>query len=240
MWAGDTRKRILANVAAYNGKVVLVTITGPGDAELPRVGDTGVVDQESAWRWNSTAASRWRRLHRTAAQRARRRHGVLTLVCWTWEYQKRGILHKHLVLGVDTARELAAAHTYVAALDELRESFGFGFVDRGRKHAGKRSLEVIPAEVGARYVAKYLSPRDGAGKPTLSATVLKPDVPPLVVYVSRGMTDRTGITMRYLRRVRVAYFLGHDPETGETFGSMRWREVVRLHEAGVPLHALGP
>jgi hypothetical protein len=202
--------RLLSNVEHYGGDVVLVTITAPGRDVL--------VDDVAMMRWNSTASGRWRRLHRRAAEIARRRHGRLSLLAWTWEYQRRGALHKHLVIGVSSARELAAAHTYVQALHELRGRHGFGFVDRGRRTGGRRALEVVPARRAARYVAKYLSPLSADGKPTLSETVVRPDVPPLVVYVSRSLTSQTGMTMRYLRWRRWAYMNklpAIHPATGE-------------------------
>lgn len=207
LWAGDTRKRLLVNIEAYGGSVALVTATAPGADRLP--------DRQAMWRWNRTAPARWRAMHKAAAQIARRRHGKLTLLAWTWEYQRRGALHKHLVLGVETPRELAAAHTYVNALHELRQAHDYGFIDRGRAHGGKRSLALIPAQRASRYVAKYLSPLDGEGKPTMSETVTRPDVPSLVAYVSRVLTLRTGVTMRFLRYVRLCFVLGIDPRTGE-------------------------
>src|SRR3954454_10732197 len=89
LWAGDTRSRILANVQAYGGDVALVTITAPGADALPWAEDGRWVDPEAAAAWNASAPERWRVLHRVAAQRARRRHGKLTLVAWSWEYQAR-------------------------------------------------------------------------------------------------------------------------------------------------------
>jgi hypothetical protein len=106
----------------------------------------------------------------------------------------------------------------------MRGQHGFGFVDRGRKRRGEgRCLEVIPAQRASRYVAKYLSPLDGDGKPTLSETVTRPDVPPLVAYVSRSLTGETGMTMRYLRWRRMAYVLKLPaivPSTGELVSSV--------------------
>jgi hypothetical protein len=222
LWAGDTRVRLLANVEHYGGDVAVVAITAPGRDLLP--------DQTAIWGWNRSAAARWRRLHRAAAQRVRRDRGLqLTLVAWTWEYQRRGALHKHAVVGTQTAAELAGAHAYVAALDDLREAHGFGFVDRGRRKSGShvRHLEIIPSQRAARYVAKYLSPLDkNTKKPTLSETVTRPDVPPLVAYVSRTMTAQTGMTMRYLRWRRKAYMLKLPPihpVTGELLDSVMAR-----------------
>jgi len=188
-------------------------------------------------RWNSSAAARWRRLHRAASQRTLRLTGRRPrLLAWTWEYQRRGALHKHVVLGVDTAVELAAAHVYVAELSRLARGERFGFVDRGRRVGGRRVLEIIPAQRAARYVAKYLSPLDAGGKPTLSETVTRPDVPPLVAYVARSLTGETGMTMRYLRWRRKAYMLKLapiDPRTGELVSS-----VMNRAQSGVQADAL--
>jgi hypothetical protein len=230
----------MANVEAYGGAVTLVTVTAPGADVLPWDGDR--IEGEARWRWNGTAPARWRGLHRAAAERARRRHGRFSLVARTWEYQRRGALHMHVVLGVRSARERASAQTYVDALHELRQAHEFGYVDRGRKHAGKRTLEIVPAEVAGRYLAKYLSPLDGDGKPTLSATALEPDVPPQVAYVSRELTASTGITMRYLRHVRRCWVMKVDPVTGETLASLLARyeagaapdELVAYHARLVP------
>jgi hypothetical protein len=208
LWAGDQRKKLLVNISAYGGAVGLLTLTAPGSAELP--------DQAAMWRWNSTAARRWTRMHRLASQTAKRRHGAFTFIGWTWEYQRRGALHKHAILGMESARERAAAHTYALAMEELRQEHGFGFIDGGRRDWRRGGLEVIAAERAARYVAKYVSPLDRrTGKPTLSETVMRPDVPALVVYVSRELTSATGVTMRFLRRVRLCWVLGIDPVTGE-------------------------
>lgn len=223
----------MANVTAYGGSVALVTITAPGRDVLGHDGD-GLVHDLAAWRWNGTAASRWREMHRAAAQIARRRHGVLSVLAWSWEYQRRGVLHKHVVVGVHTARELGAAHTYVQALHELRDRYGFGYVDRGRRHGGKRSLEVVPPTRAARYLAKYLAPIDReTGKLVLSETVLRPDVPPLVVYVSRALTVRTNCTMRELRRVRWVFVQAARLEIST-------EDVHDLVGQGVDVNALRP
>lgn len=218
--------------------MVVIAVTAPGRDELP--------DANAMWAWNASAARRWTRLHRAAAQVARRDRGhTVRMLAWTWEYQRRGALHKHVVLGASTAAELAGAHAYVDALHRLRHNHGFGFVDRGRRSNGSqtRSLEVIPAQRASRYVAKYLSPLDRESrKPTLSDTVTRPDVPPLVAYVSPSLTSKTGMTMRYLRWRRRAYMLKLPPihpVTGELVDSLldrqdrdaiaSWR-AIRQHE----------
>jgi hypothetical protein len=90
-------------------------------------------------------------------------------------------------------------------------------------------------------VAKYLSPLDAAGKPTLSETVTRPDVPPLVAYVSRTLTAETGVTMRYLRWRRRAWVLRLDPDTGETWDSVLARAAGGDQDARLRLvQLLGP
>lgn len=143
----------------------------------------------------------------------------MTVVSRTWEYQRRGAKHVHVVLGVETARELSGAHAYAAELASRRGAHDFGFVDRGRRTRGRRCLEVIPSARAARYVAKYLSPLGGDGKPTLSETVRHPDMAGHVLYVSRDLTALTGVTMRSLRWRRRAHMLRIDPDTGETYVS---------------------
>ena len=149
---------------------------------------------------------------------------MVTIVSRTWEYQKRGALHVHVVVGIHTARELAGAHAYAAQLHRLRGSFDFGFVDRGRRTGGRRALEVVPAERAARYMAKYLAPIRG-GKLLLSETVIRRDVPPHAMHVHRDLTRRTGITMRSLRWRRRCHMAGCDWETGETYRSLAERTV---------------
>lgn len=216
LWAGDARRKLLANVAAYGGDVVAIAATAPGVDVLP--------DRRAMTAWNLSAPERWRRLHQAARQAALRDGHVVSVVARTWEYQKRGALHVHVILGVRTAAELAGAHAYVAHLARLRERHTFGWIDRGRRrNGGARTLEVIPAERAARYLAKYLSPLDRDGKPTLSETVTRRDVPPHVVHVSRRLTQLTGVTMLSLRWRRRCWCARVDPDTGETWASMHER-----------------
>jgi hypothetical protein len=246
---------LLSNIEAYAGSVALLSITAPGvdGVAFWWKNPAGWVDvpgwraHEIPWadarrqhadpavaiRWNRSAPRRWRELHRAAAQRARRAHGVLSVVSRTWEYQRRGLLHVHVVLGMATPRERAAAHAYALAVEDLRERHGFGFVsDTSRSSSWRqRGLEVIVAERAARYVAKYLSPLKD-GKPTLSETVTRRDVPAHVIHVGRFLTARTGMTMRYLRWRRKAYMLklpAIDPRTGELVSSLiaRCRDAER-------------
>jgi len=217
LWAGDARVKLLANIEAYGGDVALITVTAPGNDRLP--------DRQATVSWNLSAPGRWRFLHTAARQAAIRKGHRVNVVSRTWEYQKRGALHTHVVLGVQTARELAGAHAYLLQLDKLRNRHDFGFVSDTSKSGKwrKKGLEVIPSERAARYVAKYLSPLGDDGKPTLSETVTRPDVPGHVIYVSRHLTTKTGVTMRSLRWRRFCHMAKVHPETGELLADMALR-----------------
>lgn len=202
----DCRKKLLANITANGSDVALVTITAPGREALTH-DHNNRVDPHDAYDWNVTAPVRVRELHRVAAQNTRRKHGRFSLVATAWEYQGRGVLHRHHMVRMGSAADRRAAQFYAWELDRLRESYGFGFIDRG-KHRGRpdRHLEVIPAERAARYVAKYLAPLD-AGKPAISETAKRDDCPAHLIYVDRKLTQLTRITMTSLRRRRYAWAL---------------------------------
>lgn len=217
LWAGDTRVKILTNVEAYGGDVGLVTATAPGKNVLPHVMVDGrlVVDRWAARRWNKHAPIGWRKMHRKAAQRAQRfarRHDTTWgVVASTWEYQRRGVLHRHVIVPMATTVDRLASRIYVEALHEMSGEHGFGYIDRGRKTRKEggmwsRDLEIVPAGRAARYVAKYLAGVKG-GMLELAETVMHEDVPGHVVYVSRHQTRRTRCTMRTLRRKRLLFVL---------------------------------
>lgn len=212
LWAGDCRVKLLANIREYAGDVAIVTVTAPGRDVLPYGNDGQAVERAAARRWNRQARHEWRKLHRKASQRAARhahRHGGRwSVVARSWEFQRRGVLHVHVVVPMGTALERLASHVYVDALEELRHRHGFGFVDRGRakKRGGLwiRALEAIPQERAARYVAKYLGGWK-RGRLEISATVGHPDVPGHVIHVRRELTRKTGVTMRELRARRACF-----------------------------------
>jgi hypothetical protein len=146
------------------------------------------------------------------------------LVGKTWEFQKRGVLHLHLVVGMETPTERLAALTYLAALDELKELYCFGFVDRGpkappahgewvhllkadRRGGRPRMPRVVERGRAANYLAKYVAGSKSDGTLALTETVRHRDVPGHVVYVGRHLTARTHCTMRSLREHRHAYML---------------------------------
>jgi hypothetical protein len=214
LWAGDTRVKLLRNIEAFGGDVALVTVTAPGDEQLPR-DDEGMVLRPVARRWNRQAIEEWRRMHRKAAQRAQRHArasgGAWRVIAREWEFQRRGVLHVHVVVPMATPLERLASQVYANALDELRHRHGFGYVDRGRRtrkgSVWRRMLEVVPQERAARYLAKYVAGVKRDGRLAITETVLHPDVPGHVVYVGRHLTRATGCTMRSLRLRRRAFTL---------------------------------
>lgn len=220
LWAGDARVKMMRNVDAYGGDVAVVTITAPGKDRLHH-DPAGCVLEDQAHDWNTLAPANWRELHRQALN-ATNRHlrrlqrderapvdARFRLVAKAWEFQRRGVLHVHVVVGMATGWEQELAAVYVSALDGLRRRYDFGYVDKGKRTAEnrwRRGLVVIPAERAGRYLAKYLAGVK-AGKMTITETVTHRDVPPHVIYNGRHLTRRTRCTMRTLRVRRYAYAL---------------------------------
>jgi hypothetical protein len=192
----------VANLDSFPRPVRMITVTAPGVAGgLPWSTVTpGKVDMAARFRWNRSAPRRWRDMHRLAGQRTRRRGCRLTMLARMWQYQKRGVLHMHVVVACGSPAERRAADIYQAELVRLAGAHGFGWVDRKR--------DVREAAHAGRYLASYLV----GGKNDVRETVREPDVPPLVLYVSRTLTSRTLVTMRTLRLRRLAWVLGHRDE----------------------------
>lgn len=210
LWLGDTRVRVLAACQTLTRAVALVTVTAPGVRVLPWDPATGRVEAAEARRWNEAAPERWSSLHHTAAAAARRvaRHwGVeWRLLVKAWEYQKRGVLHLHLIVPCGSGGERAASEAYVAALARHAAVEGFGFVDRGKlpvsgPRRSSRRLEAVSPHRAAAYCAAYVA-SSGAGKEGIAEVARKQGVPGAVVYVAQALTTESGVTMRSLRARR--------------------------------------
>jgi hypothetical protein len=119
------------------------------------------------------------------------------LLARVWEKQKRGLAHVHGVIGVATPAERVWAEEYVTALREMAPRYGFGFVDGWHK-IGRRFW---PGDQAGAYLSSYFV-RGRAPKSAITENVKAGDLPHLVVFVSRGLTLRTGCTMRALRNGR--------------------------------------
>lgn len=225
----DQAERLRENLAAWDGKVCLVTLTAPGRDVLPWdrrkcapgahkcSGRRGCrVDRWRAAEWNRDVTERLGLLLKLARERTRRRHGkagqvvVLAYVC---ESQQRGVFHPHVVLGYRTAADRAALDTFRGALKEARGRHRFG-IGPGSFDAGQPDR--FSARDAARYVSKYLRP-DGAKTsfvPLLEAVEQASSRDPATgrlkvlvrpVYVSPVLSRLTGVTMGFLRFRRFAW-----------------------------------
>ena len=101
------------------------------------------------------------------------------------------------VIAVSTPTERAWAKSYVTALRDLAPRKGFGFVDGWHKIGRK----LWPGEQAGAYLSSYFVRGQGRKAP-ITENVLDGDLPRLVVFVGRDLTQRTRCTMRSLRHVR--------------------------------------
>ena len=220
LWAGDQRRKLFENLAAYEGgEVVVLAVTAPGASQLPwdegrcrevgrhvHSGPRGCrVDRASAEKWNATASKRWTRLNRRV-QQAVCRHGVRPrLLVRIFELQHRGVLHVHPVLGFKTPAERYAAHLYAKYLFGLAASYGFGFTERKLQ---TRSPKRVAAYLSSYFVAGK------KGKLSLQESVMSPEMPRSIVWVSPELTQQTGVTMRELRFRRCVWFISDRAKCG--------------------------
>jgi hypothetical protein len=222
-------RKIRENLRTYGGLACMCTVTAPGqeagliwDRSLCTHADTVTcggklgcrVLAEAAELWNEHSKSWWRELNRVAKQRADRAVRQLGydyrsgLLLYEWELQRRGVWHLHFVLGMETAVERVWAFEYVRALRELAPRKGFGYVD------AKPLQSPQAAEKAATYVSKYLAKWNADGSFEVTETVQAAGRS-LLNYVSRRLTAKSGVTMRVLRDVRLAWAWreGHLPAT---------------------------
>jgi hypothetical protein len=197
----------------------MCTLTAPGEAVgllwdrancthapgLPCGADNGCkVLSGAASLWNEKSRGYWRELNRVCklrADRAVKRLGYDYkggLLMYEWEVQRRGVWHLHFVLGMETPVERVWAMEYVKAMRELGRSKLFGFVD------AKPLQSPQPAEKAAGYLSKYLAKWNEDGSFELTETV-RAAGRSLLNYVSRRLTAKSGVTMRTLRQVRIAW-----------------------------------
>ena len=221
-------RKIRENLRVYGGLACMCTLTAPGEAaglvwDRARcshqpgercAGRKGCrVVKGAAEAWNEYSRGWWSELNRVCklrADRALRRLGSDAkggLLLYEWELQLRGVWHLHLVLGMETAVERVWATEYVRAMRELGSSKGFGFVD------AKPLQNPEPAERVARYLSKYLAKWKPDGSMEVTETVQAAGRT-LLNFVSRKLTAKSGVTMRALRNVRIAWAWkeGHLPD----------------------------
>jgi hypothetical protein len=211
IWARDTRRRLFVNLEQLKLSVMF-SVTAPGSdlypfdprfcSHSPSKRCSGAfgcrVDPVMAEAFNRHAGAWWSELHRAAKTRADRATGFKgKLATRVWEKQKRGLAHLHGVLSVESPAHLRWAEAYITALREMAPRYGFGFVDGWHK-VGRRFWPGVQA---AAYLSSYFASGKGR-KMAMTDNVLAGDLPRLVVFVSRDLTQKTGCTMRNLRNAR--------------------------------------
>jgi hypothetical protein len=204
VWARSWGTVSRVNLAKYGGPVALVSITAPGADRLPwactreheHSGPKGCrIEAEAADAWAEQARANWKKLRDAARLATVRALGVKpALLERVWEPQKRGVPHLHVVVGMATPAQRAAAEHFVAGLHRLAPEHDFGFVDR--------KLTSITAADAARYLTSYLVGRDSSKKATIRENIADPRMPRSLVWLTPVLTRETRVTMRNLRRAR--------------------------------------
>jgi hypothetical protein len=217
LWAYDWRIVLLENLIAYAGKSVLYTLTPPGADVLPwdrsrcshpaRVscsGELGCVIVEGARRrWNASCQRRASRLYETVQAAVRREVGIrANVLAVAKEAQKRGAVHFHYALGVESKLELRAAKAFRRHLERLSQAPRYSF-----GHVNGKFVRPRPAREAAAYLSSYFLGGRGS-KSKLTEAVHNPELPRLPLYVSRRLTSLTRTTMRNKRRQRHAWVSG--------------------------------
>lgn len=232
---GDYRRVLLSALDTVDHPVALITITPPGHEALP--------PSEDGFRlWNRRAAWNWAKLDRRAKGRLRR-HGLrLRPLARVAQRQRRGLDHLHLVVALEHAGDRMALAAYVAHLKELGPERGFGWVDdpliarhpkgrdgRPNRALPKRTRVFESASIAGRYLCRYLTESD-----QLASMIAAGDHSFRPLWVSPVLTQRSGVTVRRLRRVRHAYFVvraldqGSRPTLPVWWGDLRERTAIRL------------
>lgn len=210
-WAYDWRIVMLENLIAYGGKAVMYTLTPPGKnvlpwdlslcAHLPGVkcdGRLGCVVEAGARRaWNETCPRRPSRLYETVQAAVVRDVGVrANVLAIGKEAQRRGPVHVHYILGMETRSERAAGESFVRHMERLSQKRRYLF-----GHLNGKFKKPKPAREAAAYLSSYFA-GGRRHKMELREAVLNPELPRLPLYVSRRLTAVTKTTMRNKRRQR--------------------------------------
>lgn len=217
-WVRSWKTSLRLNLEAYGGAVALVSITAPGEDRLPWdrercrhregtrcSGKRGCRVQDRALReWAETLVWRWAKLRQAArAAVIRAGHEPPLLLERTWEPQKRGVPHLHLVLGYGLPRERRAAQAFADELARLAPAYDFGHVDRGkREQDGTRRLQAITGSDAARYLSGYLLGRSKR-KGSIRENLADPHLPRALLWLTPKLTAITKVT---IRRLRYAYW----------------------------------
>lgn len=210
-WQQDQRVRAVAASEQLDGDVALITITAPGSSHFGW-GPAGSYDSPKHQKldWNRSARRRFRRLHLHAARPCRdwaRAFGVTWRLHYrSWEYQKRKLLHAHLVLPYGTWEERWCTDLYLHRLYTLAASYDFGYVLGGdTDHNPARDGEPVVKPAGgaevARYVCKYVA-SVGSGKDSMASVAQRTSKRGSVLYIDPRLMRASGVSMSTLRARR--------------------------------------
>ena len=159
-----------------------------------------VIESGARAQWNETCQKRASRLYETVQGAVKREVGlranVLTIAK---EAQKRGAVHFHYALGVETALELRAAKAFRRHLERLSQKRRYCF-----GHVHGKFVRPRPAREAAAYLSSYFLGGRGH-KAKLTEAVHNAELPRMPLYVSRRLTSVTKTTMRNKRRQRHAW-----------------------------------
>lgn len=210
-WAKDHRVRAVAAAKDLPGDCALITVTAPGDEVFGRTNRVGGLRKRARMRvWNADARERWTDLHRRASKEPRRQSreaGCDWRVLYrTWEFQKRGVLHNHLVLPYGTPDERAATELYVLSLWLWAREHGFGFVMGGGRDDEPGwdvppPIEPADANRVAVYVSKYVTKASGQGG-GMVAVARSTAMRGSVLYIAPHLLRESGVSMTSLRARR--------------------------------------
>lgn len=213
-WSQDQRVRAVAASECLEGAVGLVTVTAPGRDRFSW-GPAGSFDNPAEQRreWNRQVRRNWRRLHLKASRPVRelaRSNGIVwRLLYRSWEYQKRGLLHVHLVVPAHTDYHRACSELYLSRLWAYARSYDFGYVlggDKRERPGWHRcpTLAIANAQEAARYVCKYVA-SIGHGKDSMATVAQRAAKRGSVLYVGLDLLRESGVTMTTLKARRRVY-----------------------------------
>lgn len=230
-WAKDQRVRAVAAAKGLPGDCALITITGPGNEFFAPEGSQTQDRVRTRKRlWNESARERFSSLHREASREARRtarENGCdWRMLFRTWEWQRRRVLHVHVVMPYGTPEERDATDDYVCELWLRARDHGFGFVlggDRDDAPTWEAPPKVKRMDVNATaaYVAKYVS-KAGDSRNGMVNVARHAGMKGSVLHVAHTLLRASGVTMTTLRNRRRIVSRYHFARTG----ARGWQEAV--------------
>jgi hypothetical protein len=232
-------RKFSANVAAYRGRVKLVTLTPPGEDLLPFGDETrkiqGVDELQVDWayryQWNWSAQRRASRLFE-AAQRAadrfvRRQWGgqLPRQLCNVRAEQKRGVWHFHYLLPYETKIEQVWSRTVERYMNNAWRQDQARWPDEAER---RRFIEheCLTGEIQKGFYGfGFVHGGKQQGRSTKAATgYMSRNAAGYMAgnsagvgyhYVSSRLTRETGVTMRALRSVNWLYVRRRMVKAGE-------------------------